>query len=79
MSIASERYVWLRGDLVVPVDPVLLLLDLEAKGFKLSRDGDDIIVSPASKLTDEDRRLLKAWRSHVLVLLDYVATPPRVQ
>lgn len=79
MLIASERYVWLRGDLVVPVDPVLLLLDLEAKGFKLTRDGDDILVSPASRLPEDDRRLLKAWRSHVLVLLDYVANPPRVQ
>jgi hypothetical protein len=78
MSIASERYVWLRGNLVVPIDPMLLLLDLEAKGFKLTRDGDDILVCPASRLTEDDRRLLKTWRSHVLVLLDYVANPPEV-
>ena len=77
MSTASERFVWLRGGLVVPVEPVILPLDLEAQGFTLSRDGDDILVSPFSKLTEDDRRNLKLWKSHVLALLDY--QPPRPQ
>ena len=32
---SSQRFVWLKGGLVVPVEPVLLVLDLEAKGFRL--------------------------------------------
>ena len=57
----------------------MLLLDLEARGFKMTSDGDDIIVCPCSKLTEDDTRMLKAWRPHVLVLLDYVANAPEVQ
>jgi hypothetical protein len=74
MSAESEdRYVALKGGLVVPVAPVLLLLELEAKGFRLSRDGEDILVSPFSKLTEYDKRSLKLWKPHVLALLDYEA------
>lgn len=78
MPVGSERYVCLKGGLVVPVEPVLLLLDLEARGFKLSRDGDDILVRPFSKLGDDDKRNLKLWKPHVLALIDYIA-PELVQ
>ena len=70
------RYVHLQGGLVLPVDPVLLLLDLEARSFRLSRAGDDIDICPFSKLTEDDKRLLKLWKPHVLALLDYM--PPKV-
>lgn len=76
MSVC-DQYVHLRGGLSVPAAPVLLLLDLEAKGFKVTRDGDDIIVCPASQLSDDDKRQIKLWKRHCLVLLDY--TPPEVQ
>lgn len=75
---ASEQYVLLRGGFAVPIAPVLLVLDLERKGFRLERDGGDIIVSPFSKLSDEDRQQLKLWKCHVLALIDYEA-PERVQ
>ena len=75
MSAGSEqRYVALSGGLIVPVEPVLLLLDMEAKGFQLSRDGDDILIHPASKLCEDDRRQLKLWKRHALALLDYIPT-----
>ena len=67
----SERYVVLQGGLALPVEPVLLLLDLEARGFKLSRDGANILIQPFSKLNDEDKRHLKLWKHHVLALIDY--------
>jgi hypothetical protein len=74
MSPDSERYVCLKNGPVVPVAPILLLLELEAKGLRLSRDGDDILVSPASKLSDDDRKQLKLWKAHALALLDYQQT-----
>jgi hypothetical protein len=75
MPTGCEQYVLLRNGLALPVAPVLLLLDLEARGFKLSRDGDDILVCPFSKLTPNDRQQLKLWKRHVLALLDYEAQP----
>jgi hypothetical protein len=60
----------LRGGLTLPITPVLAVLDLESRGFRLSRDGDDIFISPFSRLTDDDQRDLKRWKLHVLAILD---------
>ena len=76
---SDARYVQLGGGLVVRLEPLLLVLELEGRGFRLSREGDDIWVRPFSKLTDEDKRELKLWKRHVLALLDYQAPAPEVQ
>ena len=77
MSSTSDRFVILRGGLTVPIDPLLLLLDLEARGFTVARDGDDLSVRPRAQLTDQDRARLRQWKPDVLALLDY--EPPSVQ
>jgi hypothetical protein len=77
MPTESDRVVVLAGGLTVRVEPILLLLDLEARGFKLWRDGADIVIEPFDRLTDADRRALKTWKSDALALIDYV--PEAVQ
>jgi hypothetical protein len=72
MQAASERYVVLRNGSSVPAEPVILLIDLEARGFKVTRAEDDICVVPFSKLGDEDRQALKVWKPTILNLLDYI-------
>jgi hypothetical protein len=74
MSIDSERYVCLKDGRAFRQEAVVLLLDLETRGFKVWRDRTDIVVSPFSKLTDEDKRQLKLWRQDVLSLLDHIPT-----
>lgn len=71
MANASERYVSLRGGLTVPLEPMLLLLEMEARGLEVSRAGDDILVRPSGQLTDADRVALRRWKAHVLALVDY--------
>lgn len=71
--IDSERHVFLKGGVVVPVEPVTLLLDLERRGFYLARDGGDVIIQPFSRLTDEDKADIRKWKPEVLTLLSYVA------
>ena len=71
MPCASERYVSLRGGLVIPLEPLLLALDLEGRGFQMMPDGGDLVVRPAANLTSEDVRLLKRWKAHVIELLSY--------
>jgi hypothetical protein len=56
---------------------ILLALELERRGIRLWRDGEDIVIEPFFKLTEDDTRQLKLWKRHVLELLDYV--PPQVQ
>jgi hypothetical protein len=65
------RYVMLPGGLSLPVEPILFLHDLQNRGFRLWRDGDDILVAPFSKLTVDDTRQLKLWKRFVLAILDY--------
>src|SRR4051794_28994683 len=72
MSPASDRFVYLRGGLTVPVEPLQLMFDLQERGFRLQADGDNaLIVQPAQLLTGEDRRQIRRWKLHVLALLDY--------
>lgn len=73
MQTSSDRFVVLRGGLALPLEPVTLVLDLEARGFHLGRGDDDrIVVRPFSRLTDSDRAALRRWRHHVLALIAYV-------
>lgn len=73
MPTASSGYVCLRGGLCVPVDAVLLQLELESRGFRLTPDGEQLIVQPGSQLTPDDRARITTWKWHLLALVDYRA------
>ena len=72
MSGSSEVVV-LGGELVMPLAPVLLLLDLEDRGFQVNRNSGDIAIRPFSRLTRADRDALNRWKRDVLTLLNYRA------
>jgi hypothetical protein len=69
----TERYVMLHGGLCIPVEPVLLLLDLEARGFSVTQDGDLLVVCPGKRLTDADCTAVQRWKQHLLALINYEA------
>jgi hypothetical protein len=77
MSIVSEpvsakSFVMLRNGPTVRLEAVRLVLDLEARGVRLQRDGDDVVISaPASQVTNDDRTRLRQFKPHVLALIDY--------
>jgi len=78
----SDRYVSLSAGLVIPIEPYLLVFELENEGFSLRRDGDVLVVSPSQKLTPDLCARIRRWKFHVLALLDYTlscATRPAVQ
>jgi hypothetical protein len=72
LAASADRFVTLQGGMVVPVEPYLLLIDLEHRGFKfrLAEDGCPE-VGPFDRLTDQDRALLRRWADHVAMLLRY--------
>jgi hypothetical protein len=74
-SDVDDRFVHLQGGLIVPAPAYLLLLDLEARGFAVVRDGDTLIVRPPNRLTREDCASIRRWKWHLLMLLDYDARP----
>jgi hypothetical protein len=71
------RYVVLRGGLALPLEPILLALELEERGFGLTRDGDVLSVQPYERLTRDDCQRIRRWKLHLLALIDYV--PESVQ
>jgi hypothetical protein len=72
MQTGSDRYVVFHGGLALPLEPVLLLLDFEARGLTVTRDGDHILVRPAGRLSQAERDAVGRWKAHVLALVDYV-------
>jgi hypothetical protein len=49
--------------------PETCLNSLNARGLRLIRDGDGLIVKPASKLTDADRQAIRQHKPELLRLL----------
>jgi hypothetical protein len=74
--MSASSYVVLKGSRATPLAPLLLLLDLERRGFRFRRDGANLVIRPFSQLTGPDVAALKLWKAHALELLDYV--PPEV-
>lgn len=73
--MSSTDLVILRGGVSVPVAAYVLLVDLEARGVRVWREGDRLVVEPADRLTDDDRRALPALKLHLFSLLAYMARP----
>jgi hypothetical protein len=73
--VSTTDLVLLRGGFSTPAGPYLLLIDLEARGISVTRDGADLLVGPPDRLTPGDDRALRAWKADLLRLLDYLARP----
>lgn len=73
--MSATDLVLLRGGLSVPAAPYVLLIDLEARGISVRRDGADLLVGPRDRLTADDDRALRTWKADILRLLDYLARP----
>jgi hypothetical protein len=69
---ATDPVVTLRGGLTVPLRAITLLLDLEARQFRVREAPDGaLLVSPRSCLTPEDDRLIRRHRDELLALVRY--------
>ena len=74
--MAASDFVTLKGGLTMPLAPVLLLTDLASREITVWAEGDDILVRPWPRVTDEERRALRRWKSHIMALLAY--EPPTI-
>ncbi len=64
-SSPDDRFVGLRGGLIIAVDACTLLPDLEARGFRAIGDREKVlIVQPANRLTNADRVHIRRWKWH---------------
>lgn len=76
-NTCGSEYVLLKGGLAVPAAPLILLFQLEERGLTFMQDGEDLIVKPRERLTEDDCRQIRRWKTHILALLAYEA--PYVQ
>jgi len=76
MTTSSDPLVMLSGGLSVPLAPLRLLWTLEARGLKLSLDGDLVVVRPGGRLRPGERDQLKRWKPHLRALVAH--EPPLV-
>jgi hypothetical protein len=72
--MVGSELVSLRGGLTVPAEPLLLIFELERRGFTLETEGEDtLIVQPHDRLTREDCARIRRWKFHILSLVAYEA------
>ena len=67
--MAVSDLVPLRG-LTVPTEPLLLVFQLQKRGFTLTPDGDALVVQPHDQLTRVDCEQIRKWKWHLLALLN---------
>jgi hypothetical protein len=68
----DDRFVTLRGGVVVPAPAYVLLLELEGRKFTITADGNaGLYVRPASALTAEDCARIRQWKQDLLMLVSY--------
>src|SRR5688500_297863 len=71
-SSEGNQYVTLKGGLALPLESIRLALELEERGFHLSREGiDTLVVRPHEQLTAHDCTRIRRWKWHLLALVDY--------
>ncbi len=68
---STDALVVLRGGVSVAAPAYVLVLDFEARGIHISRDGDVLTVGPSYLLTDHDRAVIRAYKPDLLRLLVY--------
>jgi hypothetical protein len=65
---------------VVPVAPYLFLLELERRDIHVSREGaDTLLVGPPARLTNADRALIRQYKPHLLLLVDFDGEADRLR
>jgi hypothetical protein len=69
----SERFVTLKGGLIVSVEAVRFALDLERRGLDLvpDQDGYGLLAGPRERITEQDRMAIRQWRHHLHAILAY--------
>jgi hypothetical protein len=64
----------LKNGPTLPAPAVVLALDLEARGFRMSVDAaHQFQIEPAAGLTDGDRAAIARWRHYLGAIIEYRA------
>ena len=71
MPRTASNFVTLKNGPTLPLEPWLLALRLEAKGLRLSVEGDELVVQPGGHLSTEERPEIRRWKLHLMAIAAY--------
>ena len=71
-TIAPETSLVLKGGFIAPVEALQLLWHLEDAGYQVHLDGTDLVVSPGSRLTRQQRLDIRRHKTPLIALVQYV-------
>ena len=61
-SGSETETVILRGGLTAPIESLRLLWELEYAGYRVRLDGEELVISPGSQLTRQQRLAIRRHR-----------------
>jgi hypothetical protein len=72
--VPVQTYVTLKDGPTLPVAPIMLAIDLEARGIPLRTEADHQFMVPDDpRLTPTDRAAIGRWRHHLGAIVEYRA------
>jgi hypothetical protein len=71
--VSSCDFVTLRGGLIVARAALDFAFDFEARGGRMTVDGEFLALAPKRLITDDDRASVRKWRNHLLAICTYDA------
>ena len=77
LELLTSRFITLRDGPTLPLPVLQLAWRLEDRGFKLNLTvAGGVEISPELALTDQDRRAIARWRTHLAALTANVQRVP---
>jgi hypothetical protein len=78
-TMSGSEFVTLSDGLIVPIAAVLLALDLEQRGCRMTIEDDALVVGPRVLLNDEDRQQITRWKAALRVIVRAADTVEVIQ
>ena len=70
-TITGPETIVLPGGLVAPVEALRWLWELEDTGYQIRLDGDELVISPGSQLTRQQRLAIRRHKRPLVTLVRY--------
>lgn len=77
--MCASDFIHLGDGLIVPAEPLLALLRLEAAGHTIAIDGDDLTVQRARSgppIAEDDLDAVRRWKGHCWLIVWKLTGPP---
>ena len=68
-TMPAEPTLILRAGSIAPIESLRLLWQLEASGYQVQLDGDELVITPGSRLTAQQRLDIRRHKRDLIALV----------